>query len=81
MRRPAWAGQSLRGKTILLRVEQGYGDAIQCLRYARYVKAMGATVLLQVYAGLVRLASCCPGVDHVFDAERRCRTSIATPIC
>jgi len=65
--RPAWTGQSLRGKTILLRVEQGYGDAIQFLRYARCVKALGATVLLQVYAELARLAEGCAGVDSVID--------------
>ncbi len=67
-RRPVWAGQSLRGKTVLLRVEQGYGDCIQFLRYAPYVKAQGATVLLAVYAGLMGLVADCAGVDRVVDA-------------
>ncbi|MGH7490384.1 MAG: tetratricopeptide repeat protein, partial [bacterium] len=45
---PVWSGQSLRGKTILIHVEQGFGDVIQFVRYVPQVKALGATVLLRV---------------------------------
>src|SRR5262249_46238212 len=34
---PRWRGEPLDGKTILLRSEQGLGDAIQFVRYARLV--------------------------------------------
>jgi len=45
---PLWLGeQSLAGKTILLHAEQGLGDTIQFCRYAKMVKALGATALLE----------------------------------
>ena len=68
--RPVWHGQDLRGKTILLRAEQGFGDVIQFVRYAPLVKALGATVLLQVRAGLERLASGFDGIDRVLDRDQ-----------
>ena len=61
-----WSGQSLLGKTILLRVEQGYGDAIQFLRYAPPLQALGATVLLGRFS---ELAHCFLGVDRVVDRD------------
>ena len=39
--RPTWDGQSLDGKTLLLRIEQGFGDAIQFIRFAPMLKALG----------------------------------------
>ena len=65
--RPVWAGQDLRGKTILLRTEQGFGDFVQFVRYAPAVKALGATVLMQVRAGLEQLAHGVPGIDRILD--------------
>jgi hypothetical protein len=62
---PVWAGQDLRGKTILLRAEQGVGDVIQFIRYAPLVKALGARVVLQNRANLDELAVTFPGVDHL----------------
>ena len=59
-----WSGQSLQGKTILLRIEQGFGDVIQFLRYAPGLQALGATVLLGKFSGL---AHCFRGVDRVVD--------------
>ncbi len=41
-KRPQWNGQDLKGKTILLTHEQGFGDSIQFIRYAKMVKARGA---------------------------------------
>jgi tetratricopeptide (TPR) repeat protein len=65
--KPVWTGQDLRGKTILLRREQGFGDLIQFVRYAPMFKALGATVWLQVRPGIAALAPCFAGVDRVFD--------------
>jgi tetratricopeptide (TPR) repeat protein len=67
--RPVWAGQDLRGRTVLLRAEQGFGDFVQFIRYAPAVKALGATVLLQVRVGLEQLARGVPGIDRVLDRD------------
>ncbi len=68
-RKPLWSGQDLRGRTILLRTEQGIGDVIQFIRYAPHVKALGATVLLQARPGVGELARSFPGVDRILDAS------------
>lgn len=67
--KPVWAGQDLHGKAILLRAEQGYGDFMQFIRYALHVKALGATVLLEVREELRELAESAPGVDRVLRAD------------
>jgi tetratricopeptide (TPR) repeat protein len=63
---PLWLGrEDIRGRTILLHAEQGLGDALQFFRYAPKVAALGATVILEVYAGLERLAARLDGVSQV----------------
>lgn len=64
--RPAWNGQELRGKVILLRCEQGTGDVFQFIRYAPLVKARGATVFLELRPGLGVLAETFHGIDQTF---------------
>lgn len=53
---PRWQGEDLAGRTILLHAEQGLGDAVQFLRFARAVADRAAQVLLEVPATLVELA-------------------------
>jgi len=66
---PMWRGEKeLRGKTILLVAEQGIGDAIQFVRYAPLLAALGATVLLRVDAPLAALMTSVPGVSRVIGA-------------
>jgi tetratricopeptide (TPR) repeat protein len=61
---PQWSGaQSLAGKTILLHAEQGLGDTVQFCRYAPLLKALGATVLMEVQAPLLPLLHSLGGVD------------------
>jgi tetratricopeptide (TPR) repeat protein len=65
---PPWLGhESLEGKTILLHAEQGLGDTIQFCRYAKLVKALGATVLLEVPRALIGLLSQLEGVDRLIE--------------
>ncbi len=64
---PNWLGnEDVRGKTILIHGEQGFGDMLHFLRYTKLVAAMGATVHLQVPPALKTLAETCPGVTAVF---------------
>lgn len=65
--RPLWAGDDLRGRTILLHFEQGFGDTLQFIRYARLVKEQGGRVVVLCQPPLVRLISRCEGVDLAFD--------------
>ena len=67
--RPLWTGQDLRGKTLLLREEQGFGDTIQFIRYAPRLQALGATVLLRVRAAMESLARSFPGIDRVLGPD------------
>jgi tetratricopeptide (TPR) repeat protein len=62
---PVWNGSSLTGRTVLLCLEQGYGDVFQFVRFAAPLKQRGATVVLWCPAELVELLSSCPGLDQV----------------
>jgi len=64
--RPLWLGATdLRGKTILLHADQGFGDTIQLARYAPMLAAKGARVLLQVLPPVKALLSGLEGVERV----------------
>jgi tetratricopeptide (TPR) repeat protein len=60
---PRWDGHDLNGRTILLHAEQGFGDAIQFIRYAPMVAARGGRVIVQCPMELKRLFSQIPGIQ------------------
>ncbi len=62
---PAWNGAPLRGRTILLYTEQGWGDMFQFIRYAPMVEARGGRVIVQCPAPLIPLLSRCRGIDRL----------------
>jgi len=63
---PLWrGGEPLEGRTILLHAEQGYGDALQFVRYAPLVAARGARVVLEVPPPLTALVASVPGAALV----------------
>jgi tetratricopeptide (TPR) repeat protein len=66
---PAWDGSDIRGRTILIYTEQGFGDTLQFTRYAPLVKQCGATVMVQCQIPLVRLLAGVPGIDHLVPEE------------
>lgn len=63
---PRWDGGPLAGRTILLTAEQGFGDAIQFVRFSEPLRDQGARVLLQCQPELVRLLTACRFLDGVF---------------
>ena len=62
---PAWDGGDLEGRTVLLHAEQGFGDAIQFVRYAPLVAARGGRVVVECRAALAGLFETAPGVGRV----------------
>lgn len=57
---PAWRGEPLADRSILLISEQGFGDTIQYVRYVPQVAASAARVLLQVPGALQGLLTNLP---------------------
>lgn len=62
---PKWSGQDLRGKTILLYSEQGLGDTIHFVRFAKVLKEQGARTIVHMQASLLALLQGCPGIDSL----------------
>jgi Flp pilus assembly protein TadD len=52
---PQWDGSPLEGRTILLYTEQGFGDAIQFIRYLPLVVQRGGKVIVECQTELQRL--------------------------
>jgi len=53
--RPIWDGSPLAGRTLLLRAEQGFGDALQFFRYAPLLARQGARVVVECRPELLPL--------------------------
>jgi len=61
-KQPLWLGnESLINKTLLITLEQGFGDYIQFIRYAILVEKLGARVVLEAPLALIKLASTLKG--------------------
>jgi tetratricopeptide (TPR) repeat protein len=60
---PSWDGSPLGGRTILLYTEQGLGDSVQFIRFARVAQESGGRVLVRCQRPLIRLLSTCAGID------------------
>ena len=61
-----WQAEPLEGRRLLLVAEQGLGDTIQFLRYARVFKQLGARVGLAVQPALEPLLKSHPDIDELF---------------
>jgi Flp pilus assembly protein TadD len=75
---PRWKGEAGDGKTLLLRAEQGLGDTLQFVRYAKRAQARGWRIVLEAQAALLPALARTPGIDAfvrqgetlpAFDAE------------
>ena len=62
---PIWDGSDPRGRRIMLHAEQGYGDTIQFIRYARLLAERGARVVLYCQEPIRELMATAPGLEQV----------------
>lgn len=62
---PEWQGEPLKGKTILVMPEQGFGDAVLFARFLPVLKGMGAKVHCLVERPLAVLFENLEGADWV----------------
>jgi hypothetical protein len=62
---PLWDGSDLADRRILLRLEQGFGDMIQFIRYAPMVADRGGRVIVQCPPVLRRLLEDQCGIEQI----------------
>ena len=78
---PLWDGQPVQGRTILLHAEQGFGDAIQFVRYAALVKQQGGSVIVECPRPLLTLLTTCAVLLGWWNREINSRPSTSTLRC
>jgi hypothetical protein len=59
---PRWTGDDVTGKRVLLTSEQGFGDALQFVRYVPLLAERGAAIVLECLPELAELFAGLPGV-------------------
>jgi len=62
---PVWDGSDLGGRTLLLFAEQGFGDAIQLLRYVPLAARRGGRVVVELRPEMVTLARAAPSLAGI----------------
>jgi hypothetical protein len=67
LKRPGrrWLGEDVRGKTVLVTIDQGFGDSLQFVRVLPRLKQRGARVVMETYPKLYRLMKSAAGVDKL----------------
>jgi hypothetical protein len=73
---PEWKGETLTGKSILVWVEQGFGDQIMLVRFARQLAERGARVTVACRPPLAPLFAEAEGVHKVISIAQRQQMSI-----
>lgn len=75
-----WDGSPLHGETVLLYTEQGFGDAIQFVRYAAEVKARGGRAMVRCQPELQRLLRSVPGVFATLAPDQTTEFDLHCPL-
>ncbi|MAZ38577.1 MAG: hypothetical protein CMF49_00475 [Legionellales bacterium] len=64
--KPRWQGESLQNKCLIIYAEQGFGDAIQFIRFVKKIQKMGGKVIVECQSTLCSLLQTMKGVDDTF---------------
>lgn len=65
MRSPVWKGEDLKGKTLLVTDEQGFGDTLMLCRYLPLIKKQGAQIVFSLHPVLRKYFADCSYVDKI----------------
>jgi len=65
LNRPEWYGESLDGRVLLIHAEQGLGDSLHFIRYAKLVKKNGGKIVFLSHRPLAKFMKGCDYLDHV----------------
>jgi len=63
--KPLYTDQDIKGKTILIHAEQGFGDSLMMIRYVHVLKQRGAKIVLYLREGLEELFKSIDGIDMI----------------
>jgi len=64
-RKPRWHGESFAGQTLFVHDEQGFGDAIQFVRYLDMARTLGGRVVFETRKPLLGLLAGVKGIDEI----------------
>jgi tetratricopeptide (TPR) repeat protein len=62
---PRWNGENFAGRTLLVHAEQGFGDAIQFVRFLPHIASRGGKIVLECERELLGLFWGLPGTEQV----------------
>ncbi|MEW6002786.1 MAG: tetratricopeptide repeat-containing glycosyltransferase family protein, partial [Nitrospirota bacterium] len=75
-----WDACDIRGLTILLQSDAGFGDTVQFVRYAPMIAERGARVILNCQRELISLLQSVEGLERVIEKIQRSEFDIFIPI-
>ena len=67
--KPRWDGSNISGKKLLIVYEQGFGDAIQFIRYIPLIKDKGIDIFLECKREMIELFKRIPEVDEIIEKK------------
>lgn len=67
--RPMWDGGEIEGLIFFCHAEQGLGDTLEFIRYARYIKQRGGRIIVAAQKPLIQLLKLCPYIDQVIGLQ------------
>ena len=62
---PMWRGEPLSGQRVLIHAEQGFGDALQFVRYVSLVAQRGAHVMVECWPEIKSLLASVEGIAEI----------------
>ena len=63
---PAWKGEPLADKKVLVYAEQGLGDTFHFIRYLPLLKQQGAYIIFVTLPGLKKISRWCSAIDELY---------------